>query len=144
MLEGWCVMETNNKEILRRFKEEMTWAGEQLVSCKDLESFELKNAIVDKSVFIADKRLVDGAESYEHQVPVTLEECKSINRNNLQESIEEVIDGLIYVIAETILQTQITDEITSSYLNKAKAYQFYSLYFLMVADMHDQKGKENE
>ena len=48
------------------------------------------------------------------------------------------------MIAETILQTQITDEITSSYLEKAKAYQFYSLFFLMVADMHDKKGKENE
>ena len=137
-------METNNKEILRRFEEEMRWAGEQLVACKDLESFELKNAIVDRSVFIADARLVEGAESYEHQVPVTLEECKDIDRNNLRESIEEVIDGLIYVIAETILQTQITDETTSSYLKKAKAYQFYSLYFLMVADMHDKKGKENE
>ena len=43
-------METNNKEILRRFEEEMRWAGEQLVACKDLESFELKNAIVDRSV----------------------------------------------------------------------------------------------
>ena len=137
-------MESNNKEILRRFREEMTWAGEQLVSCGDLESFELRNAIVDKSEFIADKRLVDGAEKYHTEVPITLEECFNVNRNNLTESIEEVIDGLIYVIAETILQTQVACEITSSYLKKAKAYQFYALFFLMVADMQDKKGKENE
>lgn len=137
-------MESNNKEILRRFREEMTWAGEQLVSCGDLESFELRNAIVDKSEFIADKRLVDGAEKYHREVPITLEECFNVNRNNLAESIEEVIDGLIYVIAETILQTQVACDITSSYLKKAKAYQFYALFFLMVADMQDKKGKENE
>ena len=137
-------MESNNKEILRRFREEMTWAGEQLVSCGDLESFELRDAIVDKSEFIADKRLVDGAEKYHREVPITLEECFNVNRNNLAESIEEVIDGLIYVIAETILQTQVACEITSSYLKKAKAYQFYALFFLMVADMQDKKGKENE
>lgn len=137
-------MESNNKEILRRFREEMTWAGEQLVSCGDLESFELRNAIVDKSEFIADKRLVDGAEKYHTEVPITLEECFNVNRNNLTESIEEVIDGLIYVIAETILQTQVACDITSSYLKKAKAYQFYALFFLMVADMQDKKGKENE
>lgn len=137
-------MESNNKEILRRFREEMTWAGEQLVSCRDLESFELRNAIVDKSEFIADKRLVDGAEKYHTEVPITLEECFNVNRNNLTESIEEVIDGLIYVIAETILQTQVACDITSSYLKKAKAYQFYALFFLMVADMQDKKGKENE
>lgn len=137
-------MESNNKEILRRFREEMTWAGEQLVSCGDLESFELRNAIVDKSEFIADKRLVDGAEKYHREVPITLEECFNVNRNNLTESIEEVIDGLIYVIAETILQTQVACDITSSYLKKAKAYQFYALFFLMVADMQDKKGKENE
>ena len=137
-------MESNNKEILRRFREEMTWAGEQLVSCGDLESFELRDAIVDKSEFIADKRLVDGAEKYHTEVPITLEECFNVNRNNLTESIEEVIDGLIYVIAETILQTQVACEITSSYLKKAKAYQFYALFFLMVADMQDKKGKENE
>lgn len=137
-------MASNNKEILRRFREEMTWAGEQLVSCKDLESFELRDAIVDKSEFIADKRLVDGAEKYHREVPITLEECFNVNRNNLTESIEEVIDGLIYVIAETILQTQVACEITSSYLKKAKAYQFYALFFLMVADMQDKKGKENE
>lgn len=137
-------MESNNKEILRRFREEMTWAGEQLVSCGDLESFELRNAIVDKSEFIADKRLVDGAEKYHTEVPITLEECLNVNRNNLTESIEEVIDGLIYVIAETILQTQVACDITSSYLKKAKAYQFYALFFLMVADMQDKKGKENE
>ena len=137
-------MESNNKEILRRFREEMTWAGEQLVSCGDLESFELRDAIVDKSEFIADKRLVDGAEKYHTEVPITLEECLNVNRNNLTESIEEVIDGLIYVIAETILQTQVACEITSSYLKKAKAYQFYALFFLMVADMQDKKGKENE
>lgn len=137
-------MESNNKEILRRFREEMTWAGEQLVSCGDLESFELRDAIVDKSEFIADKRLVDGAEKYHTEVPITLEECFNVNRNNLTESIEEVIDGLIYVIAETILQTQVACDITSSYLKKAKAYQFYALFFLMVADMQDKKGKENE
>jgi hypothetical protein len=137
-------MENNNEEILRRFKEQMTWAGEQLVSCKDLESFELRDAIVNRSTDVALKRLDDGKKKYLHQVPITLEECFNANRNNLTESIEEVIDGLIYVIAETILQTQITDEITSSYLEKAKAYQFYSLFFLMVADMHDKKGKENE
>lgn len=137
-------MASNNKEILRRFREEMTWAGEQLVSCKDLESFELRDAIVDKSEFIADKRLVDGAEKYHREVPITLEECFNVNRNNLTESIEEVIDGLIYVIAETILQTQVACDITSSYLKKAKAYQFYALFFLMVADMQDKKGKENE
>lgn len=137
-------MESNNKEIIRRFREEMTWAGEQLVSCGDLESFELRDAIVDKSEFIADKRLVDGAEKYHREVPITLEECFNVNRNNLTESIEEVIDGLIYVIAETILQTQVACDITSSYLKKAKAYQFYALFFLMVADMQDKKGKENE
>lgn len=137
-------MESNNKEILRRFREEMTWAGEQLVSCGDLESFELRDAIVNKSEFIADKRLVDGAEKYHREVPITLEECFNVNRNNLTESIEEVIDGLIYVIAETILQTQVACDITSSYLKKAKAYQFYALFFLMVADMQDKKGKENE
>lgn len=137
-------MELNNKEIMRRFKEEMVWAGEQLVSCKDLESFELRDAIVERSEFIADKRLVDGAEKYHREVPITLEECFNVNRNNLAESIEEVIDGLIYVIAETILQTQVACDITSSYLKKAKAYQFYALFFLMVADMQDKKGKENE
>ena len=137
-------MVNNNEEILRRFKEQMTWAGEQLVSCKDLESFELRDAIVNRSADVASKRLDDGKKKYLDQVPITLEECFNENRNNLTESIEEVIDGLIYVIAETILQTQITDEITSSYLEKAKAYQFYSLFFLMVADMHDKKGKENE
>ena len=137
-------METNNKEILRRFEEEMTWAGEQLEACKDIESFEFKNAIVDKSTKIASKRLDAGKVKYLHQVPITLQECLDANRNNLTESIEEVIDGLIYVIAETILQTQVADEITSSYLKKAKAYQYYSLFFLMIADMQDQKGKENE
>ena len=137
-------METNNKEILRRFDEEMTWAGEQLEACKDIESFELRTAIVEKVMTIAQERLENGADKYERQVPITLQECIDVNRNNLAESIEEVIDGLIYVIAETILQTQISDDITSSYLKKAKAYQFYSLYFLMIADMQDQKGKENE
>ena len=137
-------MELNNKEIMRRFKEEMIWAGEQLVSCKDLESFELRDAIVKRSEFIADKRLVDGAEKYHRQVPITLQECLKVNRNNLAETIEEVIDALIYIIAETILQTQIKCDITSRYLKKANAYLYYALYFLIVADMHDKKGKENE
>lgn len=134
----------NNKEIKRRFKEEMSWAGEQLVACKDLESFELRDAIVNRSTDIASKRLDDGKRKYLHQVPITLQECRDANRNNLTESIEEVIDGLIYVIAETIGQSQVACRITSKYLKKAKAYQFYSLYFLMVADVHDKKGKENE
>ena len=137
-------MESNNKEILRRFREEMTWAGEQLVSCGDLESFELRNAIVDKSEFIADKRLVDGAEKYHREVPITLQECLDVNRNNLAETIEEVIDALIYIIAEEILQTELECDIASRYLKKANAYLYYALFFLMVADMHDKKGKENE
>ena len=134
----------NNKEIIRRFKQEMTWAGEQLVSCKDLESFELRDAIVNKSEFIADKRLVDGAEKYHREVPITLQECLDVDRNNLAETIEEVIDALIYIIAETILQSQVECDITSTYLKKANAYLYYALYFLMVADMQDRKGKENE
>lgn len=137
-------MEGNNKEILKRFKEQMTWAGEQLVSCKDLESFELRDAIVERSEFIADKRLVDGAEKYHREVPITLQECMDVNRNNLAESIEEVIDALIYIIAEEILQTELECDIASRYLKKANAYLYYALFFLIVADMHDKKGKENE
>ena len=134
-------MENNNKEILKRFKEKMTWAGEQLVSCKDLESFELRDAIVNKSEFIADKRLVDGAEKYHREVPITLKECKKVNRDNLSESIEEVVDGLIYVIAESMLQVQLKNKIASKYLNKANAYLYYALFFLMVADMNNMKRK---
>tara|TARA_R100000353_G_scaffold33511_2_gene26885 strand:- start:8069 stop:8482 length:414 start_codon:yes stop_codon:yes gene_type:complete len=137
-------MESNNKEIKRRFKEQMTWAGEQLVSCKDLESFELRDAIVNKSIDFASKRLDDGKIKYLHQVPITLQECLDENRNNLAETIEEVIDALIYIIAEEILQTELECEIASRYLNKANAYLYYALFFLMVADMHDSKGKENE
>lgn len=137
-------MDTNNKEIKRRFKEQMTWAGEQLVACKDIESFELRNAIVERSEFIADKRLVDGASKYHREVPITLQECLDVNRNNLAETIEEVIDALIYIIAEEILQTELECDIASRYLKKANAYLYYALFFLMVADMHDKKGKENE
>ena len=136
-------MDTNNKEIKRRFKEQMTWAGEQLVSCKDLESFELRDAIVNKSIDFASKRLDDGKTKYLHQVPITLQECLDANRNNLAETIEEVIDAEIYIIAEEILQPSL-NEIASRYLNKANAYLYYALFFLMVADMHDSKGKENE
>ena len=56
-------MVNNNEEILRRFKEQMTWAGEQLVSCKDLESFELRDAIVNRSADVASKRLDDGKKN---------------------------------------------------------------------------------
>lgn len=135
---------SNNKEIKRRFKKQMTWAGEQLVACKDIESFELRNAIVERSEFIADKRLVDGANKYHREVPITLQECLDVNRNNLAETIEEVIDALIYIIAEEILQTELECAIASVYLKKANAYLYYALFFLMVADMHDKKGKENE
>ena len=137
-------MDTNNKEILRRFKIAMKWAGEQLVSCNDIESFELRDAIVERSEFIADKRLVDGANKYHREVPITLQECLDVNRNNLAETIEEVIDALIYIIAEEILQTELKCDIASRYLKKANAYLYYALFFLMVADMHDKKGKENE
>ena len=137
-------MNTNNKEILRRFRVAMTWAGEQLESCKGLESFELRDAIVNRSEFIADKRLVDGADKYHREVPITLQECKDVDRNNLAETIEEVIDALIYIIAEEILQTELECDIASRYLKKANAYLYYALFFLMVADMHDKKGKENE
>ena len=137
-------MDTNNKEILRRFKIAMKWAGEQLVSCNDIESFELRDAIVERSEFIADKRLVDGANKYHREVPITLQECLDVNRNNLAETIEEVIDALIYIIAEEILQTELKCDIAFRYLKKANAYLYYALFFLMVADMHDKKGKENE
>lgn len=137
-------MKGNNKEILRRFRLAMTWAGEQLVSCKDLESFELRDAIVKKSELIAKERLDDGANKYHREVPITLLECLKVNRNNLAESIEEVIDALIYIIAEEILQTELECDIASRYLKKANAYLYYALFFLMVADMHDKKGKENE
>ena len=140
-------MENNNKEIsnndkiLNEFKKQMTWAGEQLVACKDLESFEFKNAIVEASTSIASKRLDDGKEKYLHQVPITLQECKDVNRNNLAETIEEVIDGLIYIIAETMLQAQLKNKIASKYLRKANAYLYYALFFLMVADMNNMKRK---
>tara|TARA_R100000654_G_scaffold30173_2_gene54855 strand:+ start:1530 stop:1943 length:414 start_codon:yes stop_codon:yes gene_type:complete len=137
-------MERNNKEIKRRFREQMTWAGEQLVSCRDIESFELRDAIVNKSTNFASERLDDGKVKYLHQVPITLQECLDANRNNLAETIEEVIDALIYIIAEEILQTELKCDIASRYLKKANAYLYYALYFLMVADMHDKKGKENE
>ena len=137
-------MDTNNKEILRRFKIAMKWAGEQLVSCNDIESFELRDAIVNKSTDYASKRLDDGADEYHREVPITLQECLDVNRNNLAETIEEVIDALIYIIAEEILQTELKCDIASRYLKKANAYLYYALFFLMVADMHDKKGKENE
>ena len=77
-----------------------------------------KNAIVEASTSIAHQRLDDGKKKYLHQVPITLQECKDVNRNNLAETIEEVIDGLIYIIAETMLQAQLKNKIASKYLRK--------------------------
>jgi hypothetical protein len=134
----------NNKEIKRRFIEEMKFAGEQLEAVKDIESFELRDEILTQCKSILSQRLETGAESYQQEVPISLLECRLAHRDNLAEANEEVIDALVYTIAETILQTQMKCDKSFSYLKKAKAYLYYALYFLMVASKHDKKGKENE
>ena len=134
-------MKGNNEEILRRFKTEMTFAGEQLEAVKDI-TFQERNELVDTVNHIAHKRLDDGAKLYHRQVPITLQECFSVERDNLAETIEEVIDALIYSISESMLQTQLVHTKTYDYLRKANAYLYYALYFLMVASKHDKKGKE--
>ena len=133
----------NNQEIVRRLKSQMTFAGEQLEAVKDI-TFEERNESVDYVERLATKRLEDGAELYHNEVPITLQECFSVERDNLAETIEEVIDALISSIAETMLQTQLVDDKAYRYLKKANAYLYYALYFLIVASKHDKKGKENE
>ena len=136
-------MRSNNKEIKRRLIEEMSFAGEQLEAVKDI-TFEERNDIVVLIGAMVSKRLEDGAEKYQSQVPITLKECFSVERDNLAETIEEVVDALIYSIAESLLQTQLEDDKAYTYLKKANAYLYYALYFLCVASEQDTKVKENE
>ena len=70
--------------------------------------------------------------------------CLSVERDNLAETIQEVVDALIYSIAETILQAKQENDEAYTYLKKANAYLYYALYFLMVASKQDKKEIENE
>ena len=134
---------SNNIEILRRLLDEMSFAGEQLEAVKDI-TFNDKDIVLNEVKHIAQKRLEDGAELYHNEVPITLQECLSVERDNLAETIQEVVDALIYCIAETILQAKQENDEAYTYLKKANAYLYYALYFLMVASKQDKKEIENE
>ena len=134
---------SNNIEILRRLLDEMSFAGEQLEAVKDI-TFNDKDIVLNEVKHIAQKRLADGAEVYQQEVPITLQECLSVERDNLAETIQEVVDALIYSIAETILQAKQENDEAYTYLKKANAYLYYALYFLMVASKQDKKEIENE
>ena len=82
--------------------------------------------------------------SHEAQIPITLVECLKVNRDNLQEAIEEGIDMPIYVEAESILQTQLDSNTTYEYLKIARTYMYKAVFYLLLALFHDTKPKGNE
>ena len=105
---------------------------------------EMKKWAKFKFATLTKQKLREGAVKHEAQIPITLVECLKVNRDNLQEAIEEGIDMPVYVEAESVLQTQLDSNTTYEYLTIAKGFMCKAVFYLLLALFHDSKPKGNE
>ena len=129
----------NNDEIKDKVVKSFDEAVEEIPA-----TTEMKKWAKFKFATFSKQRLRDGALEHEAQIPITLVECLKVNRDNLQEAIEEGIDMPIYVEAESILQTQLDSNTTYEYLKIARKYMYKAVFYLLLALFHDTKPKGNE
>ena len=129
----------NNDEIKDKVVKSFDEAVEEIPA-----TTEMKKWAKFKFATFSQQRLRDGALEHEAQIPITLVECLKVNRDNLQEAIEEGIDMPIYVEAESILQTQLDSNTTYEYLKIARKYMYKAVFYLLLSLFHDTKPKGNE
>jgi len=129
----------NNDEINDRTVKAFDEVVEEIAATTEMKKWaEFKFATLTK------QKLRDGALEHEAQIPITLVECLKVNRDNLQEAIEEGVDMTVYVEAESVLQTQLDNNTTYEYLKIAKKYMYKAVFYLLLALFHDTKPKGNE
>lgn len=90
---------SNNKYIHASIFESFKFSGEQLEADKLLEWKHLSQHLKVLSALLW-KRLDDGAEKYEQEVPIF--EYELNGRDNLAEAIEEIADASVYATAEKV------------------------------------------
>ena len=85
---------------------------------------------------IAANDLKDGAEKYEEEVPITIDQCMRSNRDNLLEAIEEYVDASVYQMADKLgswsLESKDDDTWADYYIfhQRSLAHLIYA-YFLL-------------
>tara|TARA_Y100001938_G_scaffold151110_1_gene246147 strand:+ start:5869 stop:6273 length:405 start_codon:yes stop_codon:yes gene_type:complete len=130
----------NNEEIYDRAVKSFN----EVINEKVIAATESKEWAKFKFATLTKQKLREGAIKHEAQIPITLVECIKVNRDNLQEAIEEGIDMPIYVEAESVLQTQLDSNTTYEYLKIAKEFMYKAVFYLLLALFHDSKPKGNE
>ena len=130
----------NNEEIEGRAVD----AFDEVVELEIAATTEMKKWAKFKFRTLTKEKIREGAIKHEAQIPITLVECLKVNRDNLQEAIEEGIDMPVYVEAEQVLQTQLDSDTTYEYLIIAKKYMYKAVFYLLLALFHDTKPKGNE
>jgi hypothetical protein len=130
----------NNEEIEGRAVD----AFDEVVELEIAATTEMKKWAKFKFRTLIKQKLREGAVKHEAQIPITLVECLKVNRDNLQEAIEEGIDMPVYVEAEQVLQTQLDSDTTYKYLSIAKGLMYKAVFYLLLALFHDSKPKGNE
>ena len=116
----------------------------EVVELEIAATTEMKKWAKFKFATLTKQKLREGAVKHEAQIPITLVECLKVNRDNLQEAIEEGIDMPVYVEAEQVLQTQLDSNTTYEYLTIAKRFMYKAVFYLLLALFHDSKPKGNE
>lgn len=128
-------MISNNAFILSDFRQLLS---EVSIEEMDTKQKELHLAQLSK---LLKHRLDVGAETYESEVPIQIEECLAVNRDNLREGIEEVVDALVYLIAQRVLAAINTkNKLEYSYLSKSIHHLAKSLLYAMLAD--DERNRK--
>jgi len=79
----------NNEEIYDRAVKSFN----EVINEKVIAATESKEWAKFKFATLTKQKLREGAIKHEAQIPITLVECIKVNRDNLQEAIEEGIDS---------------------------------------------------
>ena len=146
---------SNNNKIKNILFEDLSFTAEQMQADNILTWAQAEEGLEFIQAMMT-KRMAAGAKKYETEVPITKQECKETNRNNLKEAYEELIDGLVYGIAQWI---RITDEMKAKAKLKQIQYRvsdleielkrslihiMFACFSLMKCKIIEQKGVRND
>tara|TARA_R100000808_G_C2100463_1_gene117708 strand:+ start:119 stop:571 length:453 start_codon:yes stop_codon:yes gene_type:complete len=128
-------MASNNEMIYKEIKRQLNVASEQ-IEAENYLSFSQLDRYKKSFLTLLDKRLKDGAEKYEEEVPITIDQCMRSNRDNLLEAIEEYVDASVYQMADKLgswsLESENDDKWADYYIfhQRSLAHLIYA-YFLL-------------
>ena len=132
---------TNNQIIYNTLDDVVSFSFEQLESEKVM-SFKELNDLKKEFLYYLNKRLKDGSEKYEQDVPIFSWQKIRTERDNLNEALEEYIDALVYQVAEMISIEEYSGKGEYERLVKRSMAHLVYAYFLL-RKAKDERAKLN-